>query len=121
MDIEVSTVIGTETKIVKQVAFWRPVGITWVRLKPKTADELSWDRAKARSLAGGIAIYLVLNRLDIACDIEELIERIGHERVAENLNNARMNSTNSEVNSEEPQFAWTVLCQAMTQKSVRKS
>ena len=43
MDIEVSTIIGTETKI------------TWVRLKPNTADELSWDRAEARSLADGIA------------------------------------------------------------------
>ena len=121
VDIEVSPIIGTETKIVKQVSSWRPAGITWVRLKPKTADELSWDRAKARSLAGGIAIYLVLNRLDIAHDIEELIERIGHERVAENLNNAGMNSTNSAVNSEEPECVWTVLCQAMTQKSVRKA
>ena len=81
MDIEVSTIIGTETKIVKQVSFWRPAGITWVRLKPSTADELSWDRAKARSLAGGIAISLVLRGLNIANDIEELIERIGHERV----------------------------------------
>ena len=75
----------------------------------------------ARSLADGTAIYLVLNRLDVACDIEELIGRIAHEGVAENLNNAGMNSTNSEVNSEEPEFVWTVLCQAMTQKSVRKA
>ena len=110
MDIEVSRIIGTETKIVKQVSSWRSARVTWVRLKPNTADELSWDRAKARSLACGIAIYLVLNRLDIAFDIEELIERIGHERVAENLNNAGMNSTNSEVNSEEPKCVWTVLC-----------
>ena len=41
------------------------------------------------------AIYLVLNRLDIACDIEELIERIGHEAVAKNLNDA--GSANSGV------------------------
>ena len=40
-------------------------------------------------MAGGIAI-------------EELIERIGHEAVSEYLNNAVMNSTNSEVSSEEP-------------------
>ena len=32
-----------------------------------------------------------------------------------------MNSTNSEGNSEEPECVWTVLCQAMTQKSVRKA
>ena len=36
-----------------------------------------------------------------------------------------MNNTNSDVNSvvssEEPEFAWTVLCQAMTQKTVRKA
>ena len=74
-----------------------------------------------RSLAGGIAIYLVLNRLDIAYDIEELIERVGNNAVAENLNNAVMNSASSEVSSEEPEFVWTVLCQAMTQKSVRKA
>ena len=72
-------------------------------------------------MAGGTAIYLVLNRLNIAYDVEELIERIGHERVAENLNNAGMNSTNSEVNSEEPECVRTVLCQAMTRKSVRKA
>ena len=65
VDIEVSTIFGSETKIVKQVSFWRPAGITWVRLKPNTADELSWDRAKARLLFGGVG-------LDIACahDIE---------------------------------------------------
>ena len=43
VDIEVSTIIGTETKIVKQVSSWRPAGITWVRLKPNAADELSWE------------------------------------------------------------------------------
>ena len=64
---------------------------------------------------------LVLNRRDFACNIEELIERIGHETVVENLNNAVMNSTNPEVNSEEPECVWSVLCQAMTLKSVRKS
>ena len=31
-----------------------------------------------------------------------------------------MNSTNSEANSEEPECVWTVLCQALSQKSVRK-
>ena len=60
-------IIGTEAKIVKQVSSWRPAGITWVRLENTAAttktmrnksEELSWDRAKARSLAGGIAIYL---------------------------------------------------------------
>ena len=114
VDIEVLTIIGTEAKIMKQVSSWGPAGIKWVRLENtgattesmrNTSDELSWDGAKARSLAGGFAIYLVL-------DIEELIERIGHERVAENLTNAVMNSTNSEVNSEEPECVWTVLCQA---------
>ena len=72
-------------------------------------------------MAGGTAIYLVLNRLDFPNDIVELIERIGHERVAENLNDAGMNSTNSEANSEEPECVWAVLRQAMTQKSVRKA
>ena len=76
-----------------------------------TSDELFWDRA------GGMANYLVLNRLDIAYDIE----RIGHEAVAENLNDAVMNSANSDVSSEEPEFFWTVLCQVMTQNSVRKA
>ena len=72
MDIKVSTIIGTEAKIVKQVSSWKPAGITWVRvgaaaLTPETvantSDEISWDRAWARSLVGVIAIYLVLNRL----------------------------------------------------------
>ena len=72
-------------------------------------------------MAGGTAIYLVLNSLDVACDIEKLIERIGHEAVAENLNDAVMHGTNSEVSSEESEFIWTVLCQAITQKSVRKA
>ena len=96
VDIEVSTIIGTEIKI------------TWVRLNPNASDELSWDRAEARSLAGGIAIYLVFDRLDIADDIEELIERIDHEAVAEHLNNAGKNSASSEVSLEEPECVWTV-------------
>ena len=52
---------------------------------------------------------------------KSLIERIGYEAVVENLNDAEMNGTNSEVSSEKPEFVWTVLCQAMTQKSVRKA
>ena len=55
--IKVSTIIGTEAKIVKQVSSWRPAGITWVRVEPRTAaltantvantsGETSWDRAK---------------------------------------------------------------------------
>ena len=116
-----STIIGTETKIVKQVSSWRSAGITWVRLRPKTADGLPRDGAKSGSLTGVIAIYLILEMLDIAYDIEELMERIGHDRVAENLNSAGMNSTNSVVNSEESELVWTVLCQAMTLKSVRKA
>ena len=42
-----------------------------------------------------IAIYLVLNRLDIAYDIKELIERIGHERVPENLNDSSLPSSDA--------------------------
>ena len=92
------------------------------RTTRNTSDELSWDRAKARSLAGGTAIYLVLNRRDFAYNIQELIERIGHETVVENLNNAVMNRVDKKLpSSEEPEFVWTVLCQAMTQKSVRKA
>ena len=82
VDIKVST--RTEAKIVKQVSSWKPTGITWVRVEPRAAaltpktaenksDEQFCNRAKARSLAGGTAIYLVLNRLDVAHDIEELI------------------------------------------------
>ena len=62
-------------------------------------------------VAGGIAICLVLDRLDIARDIEELLERVSHEAVAEHLNDAAKNSANSEVSLEKPQFVWTVLCQ----------
>ena len=32
VDFEASTIIGTETKIVKQVSSWRPAGVTWVRM-----------------------------------------------------------------------------------------
>ena len=127
VDFEVSTIIGTETKIVKQVSSWRQAGITWVRvgpraaaLTPNTSDELSWDHAKARSLADGTAIYLVLNRLDIPYDIEELVEGISHETGVENLNNAVMNSADRNLPSlGEPEFVWTVLYQSMTQKSVK--
>ena len=131
VDFEVSTIIGTKTKIVKQVSSWRQAGITWVRmdpraaLSPNTSDELSWDRAKPRSLADGTETHLVLKRLLIADDSQELIKRIGHETVNENLNNDVVNNTNSDLNSgvssEEPEFAWTVLCQTTTQKSVRKN
>ena len=103
MDIEVSTIIGTETKTVNQVSSWRSTGITWVR--SSYGEIIGWWHCI----------------LDIAYGIEELIERTCRERVAENLNNAGMNSTNSEANSEEPECVWTVLCQAMTQKSVRKA
>ena len=85
VDISVSTIIETEAKIVKQVSSWKTAGITWVRVEQRargltpntatnTSDELSWDRAEARSLAGGTAIYLLLNRLHVAYDTEELIE-----------------------------------------------
>ena len=30
VDIKVSTIIGTEAKIVTQVSSWRPAGVTWV-------------------------------------------------------------------------------------------
>ena len=53
------------------------------RTTRNTSDEVSWDRAEARSLACGIAFCLVLNRLDVANDVEELIERVGHEAVSE--------------------------------------
>ena len=81
VDVEMSTIIETK--------------ITWVRLNPDASDELSWDRTKARSLAGGIAVYLVLDWLNIACDIEELTERMSHEAVAKHLNGAGKNSANS--------------------------
>ena len=81
--------------------------------------------AKPRSLADGTETYFVLKRLVIADDSQILIKRIGHEAVNENLNKAVINNTNSEVtarvSSEEPEFAWTDLCQTTTQKSVRNT
>ena len=79
---------NTKAKIVKRVSSWRPADITCVRLEQSraaaqtlstaptrttrnTSDELSWERAKAISLAGGTAIYLVLDRLDIAYNLRE--------------------------------------------------
>ena len=60
--------------------------------------------------------------LDIAYDIEQLIEGISSETVVENLNNALMNSADKKLPSlGEPEFVWTALCQAMTQKSVREA
>ena len=57
-------------------------------------------------MANGAAIYLVLNRRDIANDIEELIEGIGHETVVENLNNAVMNSADKKLsNLGEPEIS----------------
>ena len=45
----------------------------------------------------GIAIYLVFDTLDVAYDIEVLIERISHEAVAEHLNDAGKDRANSGV------------------------
>ena len=53
------------------------------RTTRNTSDEVSWDRAEARSLAGGIAINLELKRLDVAHDIEELTGRIGRGAISE--------------------------------------
>ena len=104
MYIKSATIIETTTQIVKQVSNWRSAGITWVRLEP--SNELSWERAKSRSLTDGTETHLVLKRLVIADDSPELIKRIGHETVNENLINDVMNNTNSDVNwgvsSEEP-------------------
>ena len=67
----------------------------------------------------------MLKRLVIVDDSQDLVKKIGHETVNENLNNDVMNNTNSDVNSgvssEEPEFAWTVICQTTMQKSVRKT
>ena len=142
VDTTSATINEMATKIVKQVSNWRLAGITSVRLEPRAAvltpntaattritrntlNELSWDRAKPRSLARGMETYVVLKKLVIADDRQEWIEGIGHETVNENLNKAVMNDTNSDVNSgvksEEPEFVWTVLCQTTTQKPVRKN
>ena len=100
MDIKSATIIETATKIVKRVSNWRSAGVTCVKLEPRATrttrnalNELSWERAKPRSLADGTETYLVLKRLVIANDSQELIKRIGHETVNENLNNDVMNST----------------------------
>ena len=59
-------------------------------------------------MVGCIAICLVFDRLDIAHDIEELIERISHEAVAErHLNDAGKSSASSKVSLEESEFVWT--------------
>ena len=134
VDIEVSTIIGlgqnTKAKIVKQISSQSLAGITWVRLEQSRAAALTLERAKAKSLPGGTAIYLVLSRLDIAYNInkanrigyEALIERIVHETVAAKLTNAGMISADKKPSSlEEPEFVWTFLYREMTQKSVRKA
>ena len=94
-------------------------------LTPNTAannsDEISLDLARARSLVGGTAISLVFNWLDVAFEMEELIERIVHVAIAENLDDAGMSSANSEASSEEPELVWAVLRQAMKQTLVRKA
>ena len=46
VDIEVSTIIGIETKIANQVSSWRPAGITWVTLEPNTADDLAIEHKR---------------------------------------------------------------------------
>ena len=95
VDSALATIVGAKTMIAKQVSDCRPAGITWVRLEPRaavlpvtaastrttriTSNGLSWDRANPRSLAGGMVSYLVLKRLVIAYDSEELIEGGGHE------------------------------------------
>ena len=73
VDITSATITETSTKIVKQVSNWRPAGTSWLKLEPKAAvltpnttattrttrntlNELSWDRAKPRSLAGGVEL-----------------------------------------------------------------
>ena len=90
VDSALATIVGAKTMIAKQVSDCRPAGITWVILEPRavvlpvtaastrttriTSNGLSWDRANPRSLAGGMVSYLVLKRLVIAFDSEELIE-----------------------------------------------
>ena len=104
---------NTKAKIVKRVSSWRPAGITWVRLEqsraaaltPSTATttrttrntsaELSWERAKAISLAGGTAICLVLDRLDIAYNLREANRETRLKRIAR-------------CSLKEPKFVWTV-------------
>ena len=85
---------------------------------------------KARSVAGGAAIYLVLDWPDFSFYIREakhigyeaLVERIVHDAVAANLTKAVMNSVNKKLSSlEEPEFTWTVPCHEMMQTSVRKN
>ena len=108
-NVDITTVSGTEAKIVKQVSSWRPAGITWVRGEPRaavltpntaanTSDETSLDRAKRdHARAGGTANCLKPKRLEIAYDIEEVIERIGHEAVAENLKQCRDEQSGQEA------------------------
>ena len=94
------------------------------RTTRNTSDDLSWERARAISLAGGTAIYLVLDRPDIDHNIRRA-NRIGYEALIEtvtaNLNIAVMNSADKKLSSlEEPRFVWTVPYHEITQKSVRK-
>ena len=138
VDIEVSTIIrlgqNTKAKIVKRVSSRRPAGITWVRLEqsraaaltPRTAattkttkntsDELSWKRAKAISMAGGTAIYLVLNRLDIAYNIRRANRDISKLRMR---TEARLKRSARSLLGK-PEFVWTFPNHEMTQTSVRK-
>ena len=52
VDINVSTVIGTDTKILKQVSSWKPAGITWVRVEPR-AEALAPNTA-AKNIGSAI-------------------------------------------------------------------
>ena len=50
VDIKASTIIGTrqntQAKIVKQVSSWRPVTVTWARLKQSRAAAAPTDRSE---------------------------------------------------------------------------
>ena len=128
MDINVSTIIGTEAK----VSSWRPAGITWSEWSRERQHRRRTLLQTHRMRHPGIAQkrdhgLVVLQTVSCSIgwtvyDVEDVIERIGDEAIAENLNNAVMNRADKKLpSSAEPEFVGTMLCQTSTQKSVRKA
>ena len=139
LDIKSATITETVTKIVKQVSKRKPAGITWVRLEPKAAvltpNTAATTRTTRNTLMScpGIAQrrdHRLVAWKTTSCSrgwalpmrakggSSESVTR----QSKENLNQAVMNDTNSDVNSgvgsEEPEFVWALLCQATTHEPV---
>ena len=76
--------------------------------------ELSWDRAKAVSLAGGTATSLALDRPDIVCSIRRANQDIAKPKVRTEARLKRV----ARYLLGEPELIWTFLSQNMLSKLV---